>query len=91
MPCARKITERGMKATPLKHIKQVNSVTFLYVAKCKVNNDVFIFWQDTTGSHEGKIATSCPPGQPITAPDLVHLAAHGASHKIKSVTVTHLE
>ena len=38
MPCARRLTERGIKAAPSKPPTLVNSVAFLYVAKCGANN-----------------------------------------------------
>ena len=40
MPCAQKLAEKGMKAAPLKGLTHVNSVVFLCVAKCRVNNCV---------------------------------------------------
>ena len=40
VPCARKLAERGMKATPSKYPTGANSVALLYVTKCGVTNHV---------------------------------------------------
>ena len=42
VPCAQRLAEKGMKATPLKCLTHVNSVAFLCVAKCGVNNRVLL-------------------------------------------------
>lgn len=38
--CAQKLAEKVMKAAHSKHLMHVNSVTFLCVTKCGVNNHV---------------------------------------------------
>ena len=40
MLCAQKLAEKVMKAAHSKHLMHVNSVTFLCVTKCGVNNHV---------------------------------------------------
>ena len=42
MPCVRRLEGNAMKAAPSKHPSHVNSVAFLCVVKCGVNNRAFL-------------------------------------------------